>query len=354
MTVFFTVAALLLAFAVVLLGLAQYWASTPHGRIKPTFALVFGLAKFLNPEGTKRGIGAAQMETPQLTEKMRAEFLKNMAPLAKPVAFAGTIEDRLLSGAPGGELPVRIYQPDASNVRGPMPLVLYFHGGCFVAGSPVSADATTRALALSTPAVVVSVDYRMAPEHPGPAAADDCEFAVNWCYEHARALGARQGRVVVAGDSAGGNLSAVVSQRDRLSGQTRIGLQVLIYPWVDLTRTDRSSYTAFSSGFGLSTKDIEDSLERYVPLPSDRAHPDISPLHAKSFAGLPPACVITAGSDVLKDEGIEYTEALRAAGVPVRHAHEPAMPHGFISMSRLCSEAGKNLEMIASEIRAMV
>jgi len=354
MTVFLIVIAVLVGLAVALLGLAHYWANTPHGRIKPTFALVFGLAKLLNPKGTKRGLGAAEMDTPEQTEKMRTEFLKNMAPLAKPVAFAGTIEDRSLSGAPGGELPVRIYQPDARDDGGPLPLVLYFHGGGFVVGSPVSADAAMRTLAMSTPAVVVSVDYRMAPEHPGPAAADDCEFAVNWCYEHAQALGARQGRVVVAGDSAGGNLSAVVSHRNHSAGQDRIGLQVLIYPWLDLTRTDRPSYIAFSSGFGLSTKDIEESMERYVPLPTDRAHPDISPLHAKSFAGLPPACVITAGFDVLRDEGIAYTEAMRAAGVAVRHVHEPAMPHGFISMSRLCSEAGKNLETIASEIRAMV
>ena len=163
MTVFLIVIAVLVGLAVALLGLAHYWANTPHGRIKPTFALVFGLAKLLNPKGTKRGLGAAEMDTPEQTEKMRTEFLKNMAPLAKPVAFAGTIEDRSLSGAPGGELPVRIYQPDARDDGGPLPLVLYFHGGGFVVGSPVSADAAMRTLAMSTPAVVVSVDYRMAP-----------------------------------------------------------------------------------------------------------------------------------------------------------------------------------------------
>jgi acetyl esterase len=353
MTVFLIVIAVLVGLAVALLGLAHYWANTPHGRIKPTFALVFGLAKLLNPKGTKRGLGAAEMDTPEQTEKMRTEFLKNTTPLAKPVAFAGTIEDRLLPGAPGGELPVRIYLPDAADSDGSLPLVVYLPGGGFVVGSPASADAAGRSLAMSAPAVVVSVDYRLAPEHPWPAAVNDCEFAVSWCFDNAETLGARKGPLILAGDSAGGNLSAVVSQRDHAARQDRIGLQVLIYPWLDLTRTDRPSYIAFGSGFGFSTKDAEESAERYVPSPADRAHPDISPLHAKSFAGLPPACVITAGFDVFRDEGIAYVEALRAAGVPVKHVHEPAMPHGFISLSRLCSEAERNLETIASEIRAM-
>jgi acetyl esterase/lipase len=132
MTVFLIVIAVLVGLAVALLGLAHYWANTHHGRIKPTFALVFGLAKLLNPKGTKRGLGAAEMDTPELTEKMRAEFLKNMAPLAKPVAFAGTIEDRLLPGAPGGELPVRIYRPDAADGGGTLPLIMYLPGGGFV------------------------------------------------------------------------------------------------------------------------------------------------------------------------------------------------------------------------------
>jgi acetyl esterase len=354
MTIFLTVVALIVGLAAVVFGLAHYWANTPHGRIKPIFALVFRLAAILDPKGTARGIGAAEMETPEQTAKARAEFLKNMAAVTKPVRFAGTIEDRLLAGAPGGELPVRIYQPNATDVGGLLPLLIYFHGGAFVVGSPVSSDAATRVLAMSAPAVVVSVDYRMGPEHPWPAAVDDCEFAVSWCFEHAEALGAHRRPVIVAGDSAGGNLCAVACQRDRLAEQPRIGLQVLIYPWVDLTRTDRASHVAFGAGFGLGTNDLEESMGRYVPSGADRAHPDISPLHAKSFTGLSPACVVTGGFDLLRDEGFAYVEALRTAGVPVSHLHEPAMPHGFISMSRLCSEAGANLETIASEIRAMV
>jgi acetyl esterase len=182
---------------------------------------------------------------------------------------------------------------------------------------------------------------------------EDCDFAVSWCFEHAASLGARSGPVAVAGDSAGGNLSAVMAQRDLSREQRRIGLQVLIYPWVDATRTDRASHVAFAEGYGLRTKDLEECTQRYAPTGTDLAHPDLSPLHAKSLTGLPPACVITAGFDVLRDEGTEYAEALRAAGVEVKHVNEPALPHGFITMTRLCSEARTNLETIASEVRAM-
>jgi len=290
------------------------------------------------------------MDTPEQIASARSDFAKNTASLSKPVEFAGTIEERALPGAPGGELPVRVYKPDAP---GPLPLIVYFHGGGFVVGNPDYTDAATRILALRTPAVVVSVDYRLAPEHPLPAAPDDCEFAVNWCFENAEALGARPGPLAVAGDSAGGNLSAVVAQRDLASGRRRVGLQVLIYPCVDATRMDRESQVAFAKGYGLSAKDIEDCMRRYAPAGTDRAAPDLSPLHAKSLAGLAPAFVVTAGFDVLRDEGTEYAAALGSAGVEVRHVNEPAMPHGFITMTRLCSEAQTTLESIASEVHSM-
>jgi acetyl esterase len=166
-------------------------------------------------------------------------------------------------------------------------------------------------------------------------------------------LGARPGPVAVAGDSAGGNLSAVVAHRDLIAGLDRIGLQVLIYPCVDATRTDRGSYVAFGTGYGLSTKDIQDCMRYYPPRGTDMATPDLSPLHAKSLSGLPRAFVITAGFDILRDEGTEYAEALRVAGVEVKHLNESAMPHGFITMTRLCRESTTTLTAIASEIRAM-
>jgi acetyl esterase len=353
MTIVFFVVVLIAGVAALLFGLAQYWANTPHGRIKPIFALAFRLGPIFNPGSAERAIGAAEMDTPEQIAKVRAAFNKNTAPLSKSLKFKGSIRERKLPGSPAGELPVRVYTPDVPQGNRPLPIVVYFHGGGFVVGDPDYTDVATRILAMSTPAVVVSVDYRLAPEHPLPAAVDDCEFAVNWCSENAESLGARQGPLAVAGDSAGGNLSAVVSQRDLAAGRGRIGLQVLIYPCTDATRSDRSSQVAFGRGYGLSVQDIDDCMRYYAPAGTDRAHPDLSPLYSKSLAGLPPAYVITAGFDILRDEGIAYAEAMREAGVTVKHVNEPAMPHGFITMTRLCSEAQTTLEAIASEIRAM-
>lgn len=331
-------------------GLANHWANTPHGRIKPIFALAFKLTPILNPKAKGRALGAAEMDTPEQIEKVRAEFAKNTAGLSKPIAFDGKIEDRSLPGSPGGELPVRIYTPAGA---GPFPLLVYFHGGGFVVGNPDYTDVTTRILAMRTPAIVVSVDYRMAPEHPLPAAPDDCEFAVNWCYENAESLGARPGPVAVAGDSAGGNLSAVVALRDVASGRHRIALQALIYPLVDADRADRASHVAFGEGYGLSARDLDDCMRYYAPPGTDRTQPDISPLYAKSFAGLPRTYILTAGFDILRDEGFAYADALRDAGVEVEHVNDPTLPHGFITMTRICSEAETHLESIASELRHM-
>ncbi len=352
MTLLVTLLVVVAALAAVLVGLANHWANTPHGRLKPIFAVAFRLGPIFNPASAERAIGAAEMDTPEQIAKVRGDFAKNVAPLSKPVEFPGRIEDRELPGAPGGSLPVRIYTPEAAAAAS-HPVVVYFHGGGFVVGNPDYTDAVTRILAMRTPAVVVSVDYRLAPEHPLPAAPDDCEFAVNWCFENAEALGARPGPVVVAGDSAGGNLSAVVSQRDVAAGRGRIGLQALIYPCTDLSRTDRGSHVAFRRGYGLSVQDIDDCMRYYAPAGTDRATPDLSPLYAKSLAGLPPALVFTAGFDILRDEGAAYAEALREAGNDVTHVNESAMPHGYITMTRVCSEAERSLGRIADAIRGM-
>jgi acetyl esterase len=351
MTVLLWLLALVALTGALLFGLANHWANTPYGRIKPIFALAFKLAPILDPGAKGRVIGAASMDTPEQIARVRADFKKNTAGLSKPIAFDGTIEDRRLAGGPGGDLPVRIYVPDGP---GPFPLLVYFHGGGWVVGDPDYTDVTTRILALRTPAVVVSVDYRMAPEHPFPAAPDDCEFAVNWCFENAESLGARPGPVAVAGDSAGGNLAAVVALRDVAKRMNRIGLQVLIYPCVDVARADRPSHVAFGEGFGLSRLDLEDCKRCYVPPGTDPRNPDLSPIYAKSLAGLARACILTAGFDVLRDEGIAYAEALRKAGVEVVHTNDPSLPHGFITMTRICSEAEKHLASISTELRNML
>lgn len=349
-TTILIVSGVLLGPPVILVVLAHFWADTPYGRIKPIFALVFKLAPLIKPGAAHGAIGATATKTREELAARRAEFSRLGAALSKPVAFGGTIEDRLLTEAPGPSVPVRMYRPDDA---GPLPLLVYFHGGGFVVGDTDFTDGVCRILALRSPAVVVSVDYRLAPEHPYPAAVEDCTFAVQWCYENAASLGARSGALAVAGDSAGGNLSAVVAQRDARAGRNQIGLQALIYPCVDATRTDRPSHLAFREGYGLSVRDIEECLRSYVAPGTGLDHPDISPLHAEDLSRLAPAHVITAGFDILRDEGIAYVDALRKAGVSVTHEHDPAMPHGFITMTRLCKEAETHLATIADQIRAM-
>ncbi|MDJ0847112.1 MAG: alpha/beta hydrolase [Myxococcota bacterium] len=339
-----------LAAAALLVGLAIHWSRTPHGRLEPLFALAFGLTRLVGGRRAEGAIDAGSMNDPESTRAVRRDFLRTTAPLSRPVAFGGEIRDRELDG-PGGPLPVRIYRPPGA---GPFPLMVYLHGGGFVVGSPDYTDAVTRSVALQAPAVVVSVDYRMAPEHPFPAAVDDSCFAVEWCFANADALGARPGRVAVGGDSAGGNLAAVAAQRDVRDGRGHVGLQVLVYPTVDLERRDRESQIAFASGYGLSMKDVNACFARYIPEGADPADPALSPVYAASLAGLPRALVFTAGFDVLRDEGIEYARGLEKAGVPIRHVHHPALPHGYLTMTRFCARAREDIEIIAAEVRALV
>ncbi len=340
--------AIALAVLLSLVALAQFWSRTPHGRLKPIFALAFRL-QALADKSVLDGVLALPMETAEKRAAVRAKFLEDVAPLAKPVSFDGAIEDKTIDGA-GGALPIRIYTPSGN---GPFPCVVYMHGGGFIVGSPSYTDGLTRAIASAAPAVVVSVDYRLAPESPWPAAVEDSERVLEWCLANARELNIQDRALAVAGDSAGGNLAAVLAQGDRNSGRGCVGLQVLIYPTVDGSRLDRDSQVAFARGFGLTTRDIEVCFARYVQERTALTDPAVSPLYAKSLADLAPALVFTAGFDVLRDEGIAYVERLAEAGVEVDHVHEPEMPHGYITMTRVCSEAAVGAERIAGAVREL-
>ena len=193
----------------------------------------------------------------------------------------------------------------------------------------------------------------MAPEAPFPAAVEDVCFATEWAFANAESLGARVGPVAVGGDSAGGNLAAVVSQEDRRSGRNQVGLQLLIYPTTDITRTDRASQINFAEGFGLSMRDVAECMDQYVPADVQRDDPRLSPLFAPSLEGLPRAVVFTAGFDLLCDEGTEYAERLEKEGVEVRHIRQPAVPHGYITMTRICPEARDDIALMAREVAAL-
>jgi acetyl esterase len=220
-------------------------------------------------------------------------------------------------------LPARLYVPDEP---GPHPLLVYFHGGGFVAGDLDSHDAPCRMLCRHGGARVLSVDYRLAPEHPFPGWIEDGLASYDWAREHAAELGADPARVAVGGDSAGGNLAAVIAQ-ERRGGPA---LQLLIYPVVDVS-TPRRSHELFAEGFFLTSALIDWYAGHFLPDPADATDVRRSPLLAADLAGVAPAIVVTAGFDPLRDEGEAYAERLRAAGVDVLAHRFRGLFHGFIN-----------------------
>lgn len=252
------------------------------------------------------------------------------------------VEDREVDG-----IRVRIYRPQAEE---PLPAIVYFHGGGWVVGTIDSHDPLTRALSARIPAVVVSVGYRLAPEHPFPAAVEDALAVTQWVAEHATELDADTERLVVAGDSAGGNLAAVVAARARAEGPP-LALQVLIYPVTDAD-LDSSGYVRLGEGLNLTRAKMEWYWERYLQ-GADRAHPHASPLRAGNLAGVAPALVQTAEYDPLADEGAAYAKRLREAGVPVTLTQYDGQIHGFVRLPAYCgTDADEAIAEIGSAVRA--
>ena len=306
-----------------------------------------------------------------------------------PVAEARAAHDRetaLLSGpgedvaevreleapGPGGPIRLRLYRPlgDASRSDlggerapggnrspAPRPLVAYLHGGGWVVGTLDAFDPVCRALANASGALIASIDYRLAPEHPFPAAADDARAAVRWLAAHAQQLGADPSRLGIAGDSAGGNLAAVTARRlrdDERSGDKavspRLRFQALVYPVCD-SALDTPSYRDNGSGFGLSGESMKRYWELYLG-GADGRDPDTSPLRAADLAGLPPAFVLTVRDDVLRDEGESYARALEAAGVPVTLRRYDGAVHGFFRWLAKAAIARRAVAETGAALRA--
>ena len=253
--------------------------------------------------------------------------------------------DRTVPG-PTGEIPVRVYTPDAP---APRPVVAWFHGGGHVIGDLDCYDAVCRDLAAESGAVVVSVDYRLAPEHRFPAAVDDCYAATQWIADHADELGADAGRLAVAGESAGGNLAAVVPLLARERRGPAIAFQALIYPATDLTRS-HPSVDENGEGYLLTAKGMEWFNDHYLGPGGDPKDPMASPLFADNLSGLPPALVVTAEYDPLRDEGEAYAERLREAGVPVELRRYDGQIHGFVTLRMVVESGGAALDDIARTI----
>jgi len=240
-----------------------------------------------------------------------------------------SVQERTMPG-PAGPLALRIYSPD--DLARPAPALLYLHGGGFVIGDLDTHDAPCSYLARASGGVVVSLAYRLAPEHPFPAAVDDALAGFRWLAEHADALGLDPARLAVGGDSAGGNLAAVIAQvATREAWKVRPAFQLLLYPATDMRR-EHASHREFADGYLLSAATISWFLGHYLRGDADVLDPRASPLLAADLRGLPPAYLAIAGFDPLRDEGRAYAERMRAAGVAVQLDCHTALAHGYISL----------------------
>jgi acetyl esterase len=295
------------------------------------------------------GSGAPPLSE-QTPEELRAAYAAMSAFGVKDEV--ASVTDRNIPG-PGGDLPVRIYVPAGASAPAGgagLPVLVWLHGGGWVIGDIETADGTSRAIANGVGAVVVSVDYRLAPEHPFPAAVDDALAAVRWVADNAAELGVDPARLAVGGDSAGGNLAAVVSQQLRDSGPA-IAFQLLVYPVTD-AKLILPSIDENAVGYFLEKETMEWFRGHYLG-DGDRDDPRISPLAAAddALAGLPPALVITAEYDPLRDEGEAYGERLRAAGVDVTVTRYDGVIHGFFSMRDMLPDGAAAVDQAIEALR---
>lgn len=266
----------------------------------------------------------------------------------EPVA---TVENRRIAG-PHGEVPVRIYTPFSAvqqTGRGPVPLMVFYHGGGWMVADLDSYEHLARTLANAFDGVVISVDYRLSPEHKFPVGVEDCYAATAWAFEHARSLGADPYRIIVSGDSAGGNLAAAVCLMARDRQGPSIAHQLLIYPVTDCD-FETPSYLQNASGYMLTRKAMQWYWEAYLPDVA-AVHHYAAPLQAKDLSGLPAAHVITAEYDPLRDEGEAYAERLQAAGVPLTFKRYDGMIHGFVRRTDLYDMARQAIQEMAEETR---
>ena len=285
----------------------------------------------LAPEYEAMLTEAAAAGAPPMTELSAPEaraMYQAMRP-ANPELTVGSVSDLTIPG-PAGDIPVRVYSPPG---EGPFPVLMNFHGGGWVIGDLVTADVVSRDFCTTANCVTVAVDYRLAPEHPYPAAAEDCIAATRWIGANMSAVNGN-GKLAVTGESAGGNLAAVVAQAAQAAGGPEICFQLLAYPVVDHDMS-RKSYVDNAEGYLLTTDTMHWFWNHYCPDVATRNEPTASPLRAASLAGQPPAMVVTAEFDPLRDEGKAYADALAEAGVATTYLCADGLIHDFFATATL-------------------
>ena len=281
-----------------------------------------------------------------LSPKDARQLFRETRPASTPQPpEIGSMRDLSANG-----IPIRVYRPAGVPDATRLPALVYFHGGGWVIGDLDTHDTLCRQLTAEAGITVISVDYRLAPEHKFPAAADDAWTATTWVAAHAAEIGVDATKLAVGGDSAGGNLAAVVALQARDAGGPRLSLQVLNYPVTDVG-AETQSYRDLADGYMLTRDGMRWFIAHYLAKPQDAEDWRASPIRAKSLAGVAPALVITAGYDPLRDEGDAYAQKLRAAGVNVDHVSYGGMVHGFIPMGKLIDTGNRAVTLIAGSLR---
>lgn len=278
----------------------------------------------------------------------RAQFLKSSLRFHGRLPRMASVRDTTVPTG-GFDIPVRVYRPIE---RTDLQLVLYLHGGGFVKGSIETHENICRHIAKESGSIVLSPDYRLAPEHPFPTPLEDCYTVLQWISRNALSLGGRADDISVAGDSAGGTIAAALCLMARDRGGPQISHQVLIYPATDFSHLDTASYKMFGSGYMLDSDEVAWSLAQYLPNKLDYSNPYASPLLAQNLHSLPDALIITAEFDVLRDEGQAYADKLRQSGVPVLHSCTKGVTHAYLSGTRVLKrKTGRDFRRIARFLR---
>ena len=285
--------------------------------------------------------------TPEISRGQLATFAKLLGGGPTPV---GEVVNRTLPG-PAGDIPVRLYRP-ANAGEGPLPILIFYHGGGWIQGDIEVHDEPCRRVANASGGLVLSIDYRLAPEHRFPAGVDDCLAAFRWVRDNADEIGADAARIAVGGDSAGGNLSAVVCQQIAAAGEAGPMFQLLIYPATD-SRMRTKSFELFGDGFFLTRERIDWYLSLYLDdFEADKLDPRFAPVFTDDLSNQPPALVITAEFDPLRDEGREYHDRLTAAGVTSDYLRYDGMIHAFINMAGTVPQGADALRRSGQALKA--
>jgi acetyl esterase len=311
--------------------------TSSYGKLNMKVAVITGINKYLNPNSIK---GKPINEIREALNKASTKWS------AKPIPFSNIKNMNI--DVSSNKIPVRIYTPEGGSK---LPIIIYSHGGFWAAGNLDTHDNVCRKLSKNTKAIVVSVGYRLAPENPFPAGLNDVYNVLQWTYKNADSINGDGKHIAVVGDSAGGNLTAAVSQMARDKNGPHITCEVLVYPSTNISELNSKSWSYLFSNLSISREDMEKYISLYVPKEEDRIQPYASPLLAKDFKGLPNTLMIIAEIDSLRDEGEAYAKKLRGAGNEVVVTTYKGSPHGFLTMDRISKAADKALNEISSYLQ---